>query len=183
MYKVTDIFSELASLLVPLLGKAVDANAASRDEIVTVISDMASEVEEGLGLVATYIRGAAYLDSKQEIGKHFFEAEKTLYRYHSEFKICKGLRLLRDRFSRMFDAMPHSVQIGERKRIETLLSELQLDESLIVEEFGDFWRRIHAALEAQPLDEVKALIRAELESVQDKKRRIQESARTILQAV
>jgi hypothetical protein len=39
----------------------------------------------------------------------------------------------------MFDALPRSVELGERQQVEMLLSELQLDESMILEEFGAFW--------------------------------------------
>jgi hypothetical protein len=90
MYKVTQIFPDLRNVLVTLIPKLLAANAASRDELIQIVSELAAEVQEGLSLVATYIRGAAYLETKEEVGKHFFEAEKTLYRYHSEFKICQG---------------------------------------------------------------------------------------------
>jgi len=181
MYKVTAILPDLRNVLIPLIPKLLAANAASRDELIQVVSELAAEVQEGLSLVATYIRGAAYLETKEEIGKHFFEAETKLYRYHSEFKICQGIRRVRDRFTRMFDALPRSVEIGERQQIEMLLSELQLDESMILEEFGAFWPRVHELLQARPLTEAKAAIQAELTTINQKKQLIGTVANEILQ--
>jgi hypothetical protein len=158
----------------------IAANAAARGDLIQAVSEMTAEVQEGLGLVATYIRGASYLDSKEEIGKHFFEAEKTLYRYHSEFKICRGVRQVSDRFKRMFDAMPKSVQVGERQQVEMLLSELQLDESMILEEFGAFWPRMHDVIQTKELPDVKAAIRAELANIEHKKKLIGDAANEIL---
>ena len=181
MYKVTEIVPNLAKTLISVIPKLIAANAASRDELIRAVSDMTAEVQEGLGLVATYIRGASYLDSKEDIGKHFFEAEKTLYRYHSEFKICQGVRQIRDRFTRMFDAMPRAVQLGERQQVEMLLSELQLDESMILEEFGEFWPRIHAIIQTKELADVQVAIRSELATIQHKKKLIGDVANEILQ--
>ncbi len=78
MYKVTAILPDLRNVLVQLIPKLIAANAASRDDLIQIVSELAGEVQEGLSLVATYIRGAAYLETKEEIGKHFFDAETKL---------------------------------------------------------------------------------------------------------
>ena len=182
MYKVTEILPSLRNLLVPVIPKLLATNATSRDELIEVVSEMTTEVQEGLALVATYIRGAAYLETKEEIGKHFFEAEKTLYRYHSEFKLCQGIRKIRDRFTRMFDAMPYSIELGERQKIESLFSELQLDENMILEEFGQFWPRIHDVLQTRSIADAKAAIQAELIDIDRKKKLIGDTAHEILRS-
>ena len=180
MYKVTEIIPNLAKSLVSVIPKLIAANAASRADLIKAVTDMTSEVQEGLGLVATYIRGARYLASKEEIGKHFFEAEKTLYRYHSEFKICQGVREISDRFKRMFDAMPRSVQLGERQEVESLLFELQLDESMILEEFGAFWPHVHSIVQTKGLADVKEAIQSELAGIEEKKKLIGDAAKEVL---
>lgn len=180
MYTVTDLFVKLNNSLVSVIPKLIDANAASRNELVEVVSALAAEVQEGLGLVETYIRGALYLDTQQDLGRHFFEVEKSLYRYHSEFKICRGLRQIRDRFGRMFDAMPHSIALGERKQIELALSELQLEESMILEEFGNLWPRLHDVIQTRSVTDAKEFIKSELAEVDERKRRIGELAKGIL---
>ena len=80
----------------------------------------------------------------------------------------------------MFDALPRSVEFGEKNQIESLLSELQLDESMVLEEFGEFWPRIHHALQTQPIEDAKAIIQAELTNIEEKKRQIGNIAFEIL---
>ena len=69
MYNVTEIVPRLGSLLIPVIPKVI-ANAASRDELIDAVSEMTKEVQEGLGLVATFVREASYLETKDEMGKH-----------------------------------------------------------------------------------------------------------------
>ena len=57
MYKVTEIFPNLRNLLLPVIPKLLAANAASRNELIQVVSEMTSEVQEGLALVATSLVG------------------------------------------------------------------------------------------------------------------------------
>jgi hypothetical protein len=78
MYKVTEIAPRLGSLLIPVIPELVASNAASRHELIDAVSEMTKEVQEGLGLVATFVRRASYLETKDEMGKHFFQAEKEL---------------------------------------------------------------------------------------------------------
>ncbi len=81
----------------------------------------------------------------------------------------------------MFDALPRSVELGEKQQVEMLLSELQLDESMILEEFGAFWPRVHEILQTRPLAEAKVAIQAELTSINEKKQLIGNVASEILQ--
>ena len=180
MEPISKLFSRFRDTVVKVIPKLIQANAASRDELIDVVSDLAGELQEGLGLAATYIRGARHLDSPEDLTKHFLQAEQALYRYHSEFKICKGLRKLRDRFNRMFDALPYSLEIGTRQQIEGLLFELERDENMILEEFKDFWPRIQATIAAGPIDVAKAAIDAEVSEVKRKSDHIGEIAREIL---
>jgi hypothetical protein len=76
--------------------------------------------------------------------------------------------------------LPHSIEIGERTNIENLLSELQLDESMILEEFGEFWPRVHTVLQTQSLEEAKSAIQAELTSIEERKRLVGKIAHEIL---
>ena len=59
-------------------------------------------------------------------------------------------------------------------------SELQLDESMILEEFGAFWPRVHEVLQTRPLADAKAAIQSELTNINQKKRLIGDIANEIL---
>ncbi len=80
----------------------------------------------------------------------------------------------------MFDSLPHAISIGERQEIESLLSELQLDESMIMEEFGALWPRLHETIQTRSAGEAKEAIRSELAAIEEKKKRIGRLATEIL---
>jgi hypothetical protein len=179
---LTELFQQFKKCSVDIIPNTIRANAASRDEMIDVISDLAAELQEGLDLVSIYLRGAKNIDDANELRQHLQKAQSDLLRFHSEFKICRGLRKIHDRFNRLFDSLPYSIDLGQRQEIESLLYDLQQDERLVIEEFGSLWHQCYTALGSKSIEDIHRMIDDELTKTAEKKRRIGEIARNILQS-
>ena len=179
---LTELFQQFKQCSVDIIPNMIRANATSRDEMIDVISDLAAELQEGLDLVSIYLRGAKNIDDANELRQHLQKAQSDLLRFHSEFKICRGLRKIRDRFHRLFDSLPYSINLGQRQEIESLLYDLQQDERLVIEEFSSLWHQCYTALGSKSIEDIHQMIDDELAKTAEKKRRIGEIARNILQS-
>jgi len=105
---------------------------------------VADELIRGLQLVAQRIRGAETIvrttapgnDRDRELRQYLNESESKLSEAFSEFKICRGLRSTRAQFTEMFGSAKFATSIGTGETIERLLSELESDERMIIDEVG-----------------------------------------------
>jgi hypothetical protein len=180
---VDQLFKDFISLLNPkeTLVKLVKANGDARNEFITVISSLAAELEEGLTLVEIYLRGARHIETLPEASQYLLSAREKLRTFHSEFKICLGLRTLRDRLHRLFDALPASVDLGKKQEIDRLLYELSKDERMVFDEFDSLWTRVHNAVNsARSVQDLHPLIDDEVAHARRVKKAIADSAREVL---
>jgi hypothetical protein len=130
---ILGLFKEFTELLPT---KLISKNSDMRKEVVDVVSDLADELSRGLELAILRMQGAKQLDSDQELIDYLSNSGHVLVSLHSEFKICKGLRNLRAKETTIFDKPSYAVDVSNRERIKSLLSEMEKDERLIYDELG-----------------------------------------------
>ncbi|WP_367849653.1 hypothetical protein [Rhodoferax sp. WC2427] len=127
---------------VSVLPKLANANAENRQQIRDAVGTVADELIRGLGLVQSRIEGAKVIARSSEPGAeaslqaYLAETQGKLFEAFSEFKICRGLRETRDRFTRPFDLAKASVRTENIEKIDRLLYDLQHDERLIIDDIG-----------------------------------------------
>jgi len=181
---IVQLFENFSKWALDAIPSLIKANATSRDEIIEVVSDLAAELQDGLNLASIYLRGARNIDNVGELGTYVAQAENALFKYHSEFKICKGLRKLRDRFNRIFDLLPHSITVGQRDEVNNLLREMELDERLIMDELRDLWPPLQqAATGNDPVAAVRSTINQQLQAVTAKRDKIGKIANKIIVSI
>ncbi len=181
---VIELFGRFLGLVKDAVPGMVKANGDARNEIITVVSNLAAELQEGMALVALYLRGTRRIESLPEACDHLLACEEKLIKYHSEFKICLGLRMLGDRFHRLLDTLPAAVQMGKRGEIDALLYELGKSEALIIHEFSTLWSRIDDTVKsATTVEDLHPLIDAEVAHAERMSRDIGEKARQILATI
>jgi len=129
----------------------VELNAAQRQETRDAVGGVADELHRGLDLVAQRIEGAKIIASskrrgaKKELVRYLLESEGQLVSAFSEFKICRGLREKRDHFQQLFHPARRSVRIQNMATVTHLLSELESDERLIIDEVGPLLMELRKA--------------------------------------
>lgn len=181
---IIELFEKFMAWTVGVVPKLIKANAVSRDEIIDVISDLAAELQDGLNLLAIYLKGAKYIDDLPSLETYIGGAQNALFKYHSEFKICRGLRKLKDRFKRAFDAVPASVSVGQKQEVEDLLNEMEIDERLIMDELRDLWPRLQkVSSQDDAVTAIRTVIDRELDAIAKKQKMIGEIARKIIDSI
>jgi hypothetical protein len=180
---IDQLFKSFVDLFNPkgTLATLIKANGDARNEFIAVVSSLAAELEEGLTLVEIYLRGARHIQTLPEASQYLLSAQEKLLKFHSEFKICLGLRTLRDRLNRLFDALPAAVELGQKQEIDRLLYELGKDERMVLDEFQMLWTRVSNAVNsAQSVPDLFPLIDAEVAHARQVKKVIADSAREAL---
>jgi hypothetical protein len=178
---IENLFSEFCKLLLKVIPNLPQLNSTARNEFIDTISDLATELQEGLSLVEIYLKGIRYLDDPEEIQMQLSKTQEKLLKYYSEFKICKGLRKLRDRFDRLFDALPMAIKIGSKEEIETLLYELSKDERMIIDEFSSLWNRVsYSPVNPHALPELHKILDEEIRHAKETRLKLSDRARELL---
>jgi hypothetical protein len=168
-------------LVVPKLTKL---NATLRQDIRDAVGVVADELTRGLGLVESRLEGAKVLarssqrGSKAALRTYMAETQGKLFEAFSEFKICRGLRETRDRFTRPFDLARASVRVGNVRKIDQLLHELENDERLIIDEVGPFISELSTAA-AGPSEKFIALADARIRMIKQRAARLKRLARQV----
>lgn len=147
---ILETFKELVKF-VAFIPNLVKINQEARQRIRDAVGTVADELIRGLSLVESRIAGGKVLARSHENGAnaslqaYMAETNGKLYDAFAEFKICRGLREIRDDFARPFAVARAAVKIGNINKIDELLSLLEQDERLIGNEVGPL---IHNLTEA-----------------------------------
>jgi len=140
-------FGEFVKALL-VLPKLAKLNSDARQQIRDAAGTVADELIRGLQLVAQRIRGAETIvrtttpgkDRERELRQYLDDSESKLFGAFSEFKICRSLRATRAQFKEMFGLPKFATDIGTGETIQRLLSELESDERMIIDEVGPVLR-------------------------------------------
>jgi hypothetical protein len=180
-----ELFSQFTSRLIDAAPKLARKNREIREEIRLVVEEIADELRRGLELIILRLEGAKNIAQPAELSAYLLESREKLFQLHSEFKICRGLRGLQDRFKRMFDSTRLGVEAGREGEIKALLGELELDERLIIDELEDFWPRLQKRAGTLKTSEDRARLLAfldeEIEGLEDRKRRVKKLGRRVIE--
>lgn len=181
---VVSLYDKLVGWTIGIVPTLVKSNRALRTEIRDIVGSIADELERGIDLVILYLKGAKNITNKAEFRKYLVSGREKLFELHSEFKICRGLRELRDRFKQWFDPTKHAISWGNQKEVIGLIREMEVDERLIIDELGDFWPKLDKAIQGLNRSNDKwkllRLIDEEIESLEVKKKKIKRTARQVI---
>ena len=184
MSGLVDLYRRFGDWVLGVIPKLVAANAKSRDEIIDVVSGLAEELQAGLDLAVFYLRRAKRIDDTDDLRRHIDEAQGELLKYCGEFKICLGLRKLRDRFNRLLDPLPASISIGQKSEVQSLLTDMENDEVLIIHELRDIWPKLQtAAAGHEPIANTRSEIDNEIRSLRSRSKEIGEIANSIIDSM
>jgi RNA-directed DNA polymerase len=129
---IMELFSAFVKWTIGIIPTLVGANRELRELIRDSVGQVADELSRGMELVALRLQGAKSITDERELAEYLRESREKLLDYHSEFKVCKALRDVNDRFKRAFDPLSASIGIGKVEEVEGLLYELEKDERMIL---------------------------------------------------
>ena len=178
---VVELFSKLVAWTIGIIPTLVKVNRELRAEIRDVVGTIADELQRGLDLAILYLRGAKNIKDEAELRDYLNSAQQKLLDYHSEFKICRGLRDLRARFNELFDPTKHAIEWGNKGEVISLIYELEKDERLVMDELSGLWQNLNTALsQANGRESLHRAIDESIASLEVKKNKIRESARKVI---
>jgi hypothetical protein len=183
---ITATFKDLVDIVL-VVPKLVPLNAELRQGIRDAVGSVADELTRDLSFVEARLEVAKVLarsskaSANAELQTYMAETRGKLFEVVSEFKICRGLRETRDRFTRPFDLAKASVRLENVHKIDGLLYELENDERLIIDEVGPILTELSAAASGPPAsfialtDSKIGLIRQRVEKLRQLAREVHES--------
>jgi hypothetical protein len=184
---ITAIFKELADFVL-LLPKLVKINAENRQQIRDAVGIVADELIRGLSLVQSRIEGAKIIarssspDAQSLLQTYMAETTSKLANAFSEFKICRGLRETRDQFVRPFDLAKASVRVKSIAEIDRLLTELESDERLIIDDVDPIVTDLSIAAEQSP-EVFLQLANIMIQKIRKRKKKVRKLARSVIDAL
>ncbi|MFN6538309.1 MAG: hypothetical protein RM021_018440 [Nostoc sp. EkiNYC01] len=181
---IVELFIEFAKWAKDALPKIVQKNQELRDEIRKVVNTIAQELHDGLELVELRIKGGRYIKDPERLQEYLLSSREKMIKDFSEFKICAGIRDLRDRFDRVFDPIRFAVELENVNAVKELLYELEKDERLIMDETGELWWKLDEAAQsvgtAEEREALYNLINEQVKLLHQKKANVTATARSII---
>ena len=144
--------------IVLVLPKLAKLNRDNRKILRDAVGTVADELQRGLGLVKLRIEGAKVIarsadrSARKNLQQYMLETEAKLFEAFSAFKICQGLRDVRDRVKSPFDSLAGAIAIQHIGRVKAVMLELESDERMIIDEAGPLLNSLSVAAKG-PLDQ------------------------------
>jgi hypothetical protein len=177
-------FDELVSF-VRQIPAAVNLNKREREDFRNTIAGFKDELDKGLTLVIHRIKGGINIAESGEKGRkqklidYHNDTPMKLMETFSEFKICQGLRNKRDHLEQLLNPAKFAIRVSKTSEVKGLLSALQSDEYVILEEVSDAMTELDTAARKKPLKDYVVTAERHVENIRKRQKQIERKSRRL----
>lgn len=172
------LFRDWAVKFIP---KAISKNKEIREEVRSIIGDLADDINSGLSIIIMRLRASKRITDDYEFSDYISDSEHQIYTSFSEFKVCAGIRNLEDRFNSIFDPTRTAVDISSIEEVKNLVSTLENHERLIYDMLSSNMKEIQESVRNQDNRvDTHLLIDRAVQECEKKQEKVKEMTRNII---
>ena len=178
-------FKTYIDVMKSIITFGASTNAASRQEIRSVVGDLGDELGRALSITDSYLVGAKFSIDDHDLARYLADVDGKLFNSYREHHICAGLYHLADKFDQLFDPTKLSVSVASFNDIPKLVQELKNGERVVLDDLTEIANKLRDYSSqlisgAMPRDKVLSAIEYHREEVSKYREMVKSKRRELI---